>query len=81
MCKDFVPIEMVKAIGVPYLYLVSQGKKEYVDKLIEDIQNLMQQYNINLPIVDTSRYNLILTENIENTKQRKLRSKTNLHKQ
>jgi len=35
----------------------------------------MQQYNINLPIVDTSRYNLILTENIENTKKRKLTSK------
>lgn len=81
MCKDFVHIEMVKAIGVPYQYLVSQGKKEYIDKLIEDIKNLMKQYSINLPIVDTSRYNLIITENIENTKQKKLKSKTNLHKQ
>jgi len=77
MCKDYVPIEMVKAIGIPYLYLVSQGKKEYIDKLIKDIQKLMQQYNINLPIVDTSRYNLILIGNKENNKQRKLISQSN----
>lgn len=69
MCKDFVRIELIKAIGVPYLRLVTLGKKEFADKLIEDIQNLMKEYNVNLPIVDVSRYNRLLTENIETTKK------------
>lgn len=50
MCKDFVPLEMVKAIGVTC--------QNY--NLIEDIKNLMKQYDINLPIVDTSEHNKIL---------------------
>ena len=63
-------IEMVKAIGVPYRRLRLQGKHEYVDTLIEDIQLLMKQYNIELPIVDTSRFNYILVGQAQNIKKR-----------
>lgn len=62
LCKDFIPLDMVKAIGVPYQKLRLQGKKEYADTLIEDIKKLMEKYDLNLPIVDTSRYNFILYE-------------------
>lgn len=68
MCKDFVSIDFVKAIGIPYQRIVLYKKKEFADKLIEDIQSLMKQYNIDLPIVDVSRYNRILTKN--NSKKR-----------
>lgn len=70
LCKDFISIEMVKAIGVPYRRLRLQGKHEYVDTLIEDIQLLMKQYNIELPIVDTSRFNYILVGQAQNIKKR-----------
>lgn len=60
LCKDFVPIEMVKAIGFPYQLLRLRGKAEYADNLIKDIKTLMEKYDIYLPIVDTSRYNAIL---------------------
>ena len=70
MCKDFIPIDFIKAIGVPYQRLISYGQKEFADKLIEDIQCLMKQYNISLPIVDTSRYNLVLVgEKLKNKKR------------
>lgn len=62
LCKDFIPIEMVKAIGVPYQLLRLRGKTEYADNLIKDIQALMRKYDIYLPIVDTSRYNTVLYE-------------------
>ena len=74
MCKDFVSIDFVKAIGIPYERLVLCNKKEFADKLIEDIQSLMKQYNINLPIVDVSRYNRILIGESLQTRKRKLTS-------
>lgn len=61
-CRDFVPLEMVKAIGVPFQNLKLQGKLDYASKLIEDIKDLMIQYNVNLPVVDTSFYNRILVD-------------------
>jgi len=60
MCKDYIPIDYVKAIGVPYAKVVNERSKEYADNLIKDIELLMQKYNIYLPIVDISRYNQIL---------------------
>ena len=60
MCKDFIPLDMVKAVGVPYQKLRLQGKGTYALQLIEDIQALMKKYDVYLPIVDTSRYNSIL---------------------
>ena len=50
MCKDFVPFEMIKAIGISY--------QNY--NLLDDIETLMKKYNINLPIVDTNEHNKIL---------------------
>lgn len=60
--KDYIPIDFVKAIGVPYQKLLSEGKQEYANKLLIDVQILMKKYNINLSIVDTSRYNRILID-------------------
>lgn len=51
-CKDYIPIKTVKAIGVGY--------NNY--DLIEDIKKLMEQYNINLPIIGTSEHNKILVQ-------------------
>lgn len=73
MCKDYIPLEYVKAIGVPYNKLVRERSKEYVDKLLNDIELLMQKYNIQLPIVDTSRYNQLLTT--LKTKTQKIKTK------
>ena len=50
MCKDYVSFEMIKAIGISF----------HNYNLIDEIENLMQNYNINLPIVDTSEHNKIL---------------------
>lgn len=66
-CKDFIDIDYIKAIGVPYQKLKFERNCEYADKLLKDIQELMKQYQIELPIVDTSRYNRILfPQNQEN---------------
>ena len=62
MCKDYIPLDMVKAIGAPYQKLILQGKETYAIQLIEDIKKLMDKYGVFLPIVDTSRYNIILYE-------------------
>lgn len=62
MCKDLIPLDMVKAIGVPYRKLCLQGKEAYAIQLIEDINKLMDKYGVYLPIVDTSRYNNIIYE-------------------
>lgn len=70
LCKDYIPINMVKAIGIPYSKLKYEKSIEYVNKLLEDICNLMQKYDIKLPIVDTSRYNYILVENKMKTRKK-----------
>lgn len=61
-CKDFIPFEMIKAIGVPYQRLKFEGKLEYANRLLKDIILLMEKYDISLPIVDTSIYNYILVD-------------------
>lgn len=62
MCKDLIPLNMVRAIGVPYQKLCLQGKETYAIQLVEDINKLMDKYDVYLPIVDTSRYNTIIYE-------------------
>ena len=71
MCKDYIPIEYIKAIGVPYLKISREKGEEYTIRLLTDIKTLMKQYNLQLPIVDTSRYNQILipVKEIIKTKQ------------
>lgn len=72
MCKDLIPLDMVKAIGVPYRKLSLQGKEAYAIQLIDDIKKLMDKYDVYLPIVDTSRYNSII---YESTPQRHIKKK------
>lgn len=74
MCKDLIPIDMVKAIGIPYQKLRLQGKETYAIQLIEDIKKLMNKYDVYLPIVDTSRYNIIIYE----TNHKRYNKKRNL---
>jgi len=62
MLKDFVSFEFVKAIGVPYKYLVLSKGKEYADDVLAKIEQLMKKYEINLKVVDTNSYNKILIE-------------------
>ena len=62
LVKDYINFEYVKGIGIPYQKLIELGKEDYVKKLIKDIVLLMEQYNIKLPIVDTSRYNRIIID-------------------
>lgn len=62
LVKDEVPLSMVKAIGVPYYYLSINNSIEYAEKKLNDVKNMMDKYNIKLPIVDTSRYNKVLVD-------------------
>lgn len=61
-CKDNIPLEMVRAVGVSYHDLQLNGDGDYADQLLEDITVLMDKYNVKLPIVDTSRYNKVLVD-------------------
>lgn len=60
LVKDFIPINYIKAIGIPYDNIYFQNKYISVDKLIDDIQKLLDKYKLNIPIVNTSRYNLTI---------------------
>ena len=62
MLKDCVPFEFVKAIGVPYKYLVLSRGKEYADNILKEIEKLMVKYDVNLEVVDTNSYNKTLIE-------------------
>ena len=56
--KKMIPLSYVKAIGVPARYLRTMGKEELIEIYLNEILELMNKYNINLPIVDTSAYNM-----------------------
>lgn len=58
--KKMLPLSYVKAIGVPVRYLRDIFTQEEIEKYLTEILNLMNKYNINLPIVDTSAYNMSL---------------------
>lgn len=58
--KDKIPISMVIALGFPYKFYSCYNTTESVNKLLDELLNLMIKYQINLPIVDTSNYNKIL---------------------
>ena len=60
MVKDFIPIEFIKAIGVPYQYLVLKEGKDYADAVLSKIERLMKEYEINLNVVDINSHNEIL---------------------
>jgi len=55
--KEKIPLDLVKGIGIPANHL-RETKREYlIDIYLNDILDLMEKYNIDLPIVDTSYYN------------------------
>jgi len=58
LLSDDIPFSMVVGIGLPYSNL--KGMNIDVDRLYSDINSLMAKYEISLPIVDTSRYNISL---------------------
>lgn len=68
-CKDNIPLEMVRAIGVSYHDLHCNGNGDYADQLLEDITTLMDKYDVKVPIVDTSMYNKVLVDVNENGKR------------
>ena len=71
LCKDFVSLNLVLAIGVPYRNLQLEDKTDYANQLILDIEKLMKKYDIDLPIVDTSKYNFILRNSKKDIKVKK----------
>lgn len=62
MCKDYVPFDLVKAVGVPYTYYIIKKGIEYADTVLQDVQNLVDKYKLDIKIVDTSDRNKILME-------------------
>lgn len=60
--KDYIPLSMIIAIGLPYEYLVETKSEEFANKYLEDTVDLMKAYKIYRPIIDTSFFNFILTE-------------------
>lgn len=67
LVKDYIPFEFVKAIGVPYQYLISNKGKKYADDLLHKIEQLVKKYEVHLNIVDTNSYNKVIALN-KNTK-------------
>ena len=55
--KEIIALEMIKAIGLPKEYLRQTNREHLIDIYLNDILELMNKYNIDLPIVDTSNNN------------------------
>ena len=62
MCKDFIDLDFVKAVGVPYEYYRVIKGEQYADNILNDVKKLIDKYELNIPIVDTSNYNKLLIE-------------------
>lgn len=62
MCKDYVPLDLVRAVGVPHNYYTLTKGIEYADNILTDVKELIDKYNINIGIVDTSSFNKVLIE-------------------
>lgn len=60
MCKDFISLDLVKSVGVPYNYYLFKNGIEYADNILNDVKSLINKYNINISIVDTSNFNNVL---------------------
>lgn len=58
--KDWITLDMVRAIGIPYSYLIRENGVEKTEELIQYIIDLMDNYNILLPIVNTDSCNKVL---------------------
>lgn len=69
LVKDYITLEYVAAIGVPYKYYIQIKGKEYADNLVDSIIQLMDKYSISLSIIDTTDYNKKLYD-VEKQKRR-----------
>lgn len=63
--KDNVPLDLVVAIGVPYFIFEREYSSNYATSCIENIIDIMNNYGLFLPIVDTSNNNKVLVKNIK----------------
>lgn len=70
--KDFIPIEMIRAIGIPYTNIRLYDGMEKASKYLQDIIELLDIYKVELPIVDTSYRNRVLYKNNSLVKKYKL---------
>lgn len=71
--KDFIPIEMIRAIGIPYVNIRLTKGVDYAEKYKQDIINLLDCYKTELPIVDVSCYNRVLYNHNSLVKEYKLK--------
>jgi hypothetical protein len=71
LCKDYIPFDMIKGIGLPYKYYLLLNGKEYADEKLSNVKKLMKKYDITLPILDTSHYNEVLCESRENNDRKR----------
>lgn len=63
--KDNIPVDLVAAIGIPYLIFEKEYSSNYATNCIENVIDIMDNYDIHLPIVDTSNNNKVLVKNIK----------------
>lgn len=73
--KDSIPIEMVRAVGIPYLSIRLQQNLEVANSYKEGIITLLNRYNVNLPIIDINCYNQIIYQKEKRTSNQKTYSK------
>ena len=64
--KDRVPIELIEAIGLPYQLLVNNKNKDQVEIYKRQIIDMLNCYNISIPIVDTSNSNQFIYKPMKN---------------
>ena len=60
LAKDFISLDDVAAIGIPYKYYEETKGKEYAEHIVESIIQLTSKYSISLPLIDTTNHNKTL---------------------
>lgn len=74
--KDFISLEDIVAIGIPYHYLNWTNQKHLANEYQEKVSELLKKYQLSLPIVDTSWRNNILVPVQEHTTKKLVKRKT-----
>lgn len=69
--KDSIPIDDVKAIGLPHFNIRLSEGLSTANYYKEQIIDLLAQYDIDLPIVDTSCYNQVIYQKEDSKKFQK----------
>lgn len=58
--KDGIPLDDVKAIGIPFFDIQLSEGMDTANHYTQQIISLLDQYDVDLPIVDTSCYNQVI---------------------